>query len=444
MAAVPPFPASETTAALPSRPFALGVNHRTAPSALRERLYIAEDVIPAVLASLRQVGLSQAIVLSTCDRTEIIGYHPAPQEAVRLASEQLARIGNLSVDDLTGRMLVLQDEAAVEHLFAIAASLESVVVGEPQVLGQVREAYRLAGAAGSIEGDLDRLMQACFATAKRIRSETAIGRRSISMASAALQVARDVHGALERCSALIIGAGEMGELLATKLREAGIGRLAVADSLALRAQATARRLGAQVVDFATLPAALADADIVLTALGHGAVVIDAAAMRAALRRRRQRPVFLIDAAVPRDIAPAVGELDAAFLYNLDDLERIAEQGREQRGQEAEKGWVLLREAVASFVQAAAAREAVPVLAALRSAFEAARAKLLAEQPGLSAEEATRLLINRLLHHPSEVLRDAGLSGSERAAREKILAKLFALENDQRPAPGGAADDCESK
>lgn len=211
---------------MPLLPFAVGVNHRTAPSPLRERLYVAEDAMPAVLAGLRQAGLTQAIVLSTCDRTEIIGYHAEPPEAVRLATRELARIGALTAVDLTGRMLVLQGEPAIEHLFAVAASLESVVVGEPQVLGQVREAYRLAGEAGLIGAELDRLMQACFATAKRTRSETAIGRRSISMASAALQVARDVHGALERCSALIIGAGDMGELLATKLREAGIGRLA--------------------------------------------------------------------------------------------------------------------------------------------------------------------------------------------------------------------------
>lgn len=441
MAAVPPLMTS-LVSVLPPLPFAVGVNHRTAPSALRERLYIAEDAVPAVLAGLRQAGLTQAIVLSTCDRTEIIGYHAAPAEAIRLATTELARIGNLSAVELTGRMLVLQGEPAIEHLFAIAASLESVVVGEPQVLGQVREAYRLAGDAGLIGMELDRLMQACLATAKRIRSETAIGRRSISMASAALQVARDVHGALQGCGALMIGAGDMGELLAAKLREAGIGRLAVADSLALRAQATARRLGAQVVDFEDLPAALADADIVLTGLGHGKVVIDADLMRATLRRRRQRPVFLIDAAVPRDIAPAVGEIDEAFLYNLDDLERIAEQGRARRGQEAEKGWAILRAGVASFSQAMAGRDAAPVLTALRGAFEAARAKLLAEQPGLSAEDATRLLIHRLLHRPSEVLRDAALAGSDRAALESLLAKLFELESDARPAPDGAAADRE--
>jgi glutamyl-tRNA reductase len=250
----------------------------------------------------------------------------------------------------------------------------------------------------------------------------------------AVQVARDVHGALDRCAALIIGAGEMGELLAAKLREAGIGRLAVADSLGLRAQATARRLGAQIVPFDDLATALADADIVLTALGHGTVVIDAPLMRATLRRRRQRPMFLIDAAVPGDIAPAVNEIEEAFLYDLGDLERIAQEGREQREQEAAKGWAILREAVAGFTRDSAARDAVPALAALRGAFETARASLLAEQPGISAEEATRLLINRLLHRPSEVLRDTAIAGGDRAALEKLLLTLFELDSAERPAP----------
>lgn len=442
MAGVPPFPEPKGSASAPI-PFAVGVNHRTAPSSLRERLYVAEDNLAATLADLRQAGLTQAILLSTCDRTEIVGCHAEPAEAARIAARELARIGQLAIHDLTGHLLVLQGEPAIEHLFAVAASLDSLVIGEPQVLGQVREAYRLAGEAGVIGAELDRLMQTCFAVAKRVRSETAIGRRSISMATVALQVARDVHGALDRCAALIIGAGEMGELLAGKLREAGIGRLTVADSLALRAQATARRLSAQVVPFDDLPTALAEADIVLTALGHGTVVIDAALMRATLRRRRQRPVFLIDAAVPGDIAPAVNQIDEAFLYDLNDLERLAHEGREQRGQEAEKGWVILRECVATFTREVAVRDAVPALAALRGAFETARASLLAEQPGLSADEATRLLINRLLHRPSQVLRDAAMTGQDAAALERLLTTLFELDSDDRPAQLRPAGDREA-
>lgn len=429
--------------ATPSVPFAVGVNHRTAPSDLRERLYIGEDAVPGFLARLREGGLTQVVALSTCDRTEIIGLHADAAAAIRIAAGELSRLGGFAPYELTGHLLVLQGEAVIEHLFAVAASLDSVVVGEPQILGQLRESYRLAGEAGLVEGELDRLMQAALAAAKRVRSETGIGRRSISMATVALQVAREVHGALDRCAALFIGAGEMGELLASKLREAGIGRLVVTDSLSLRAQATARRLAAQIAPFDDLATALADADIVLTALGRGVIVIDAPLMQATLRRRRQKPVFLIDAAVPGDIAPAVNNIDEAFLYDLEDLERLAQEGRELRGQEAEKGWVLVREAVAAYVRDSAARDAVPALAALRAYFESARGTLLAEQPGLSAEEATRLLINRLLHRPSEVLRTAVAAGADRAALENLLVKLFAIETEDRPAPESDAAGNES-
>ena len=443
MAVAPPIDQSSAPAASPVA-FAVGVNHRTAPPDLRDRLYIGEEAMAEFLASLRRAGMTQAIALSTCDRTEIIGVHGDAAVAVRIGAAELARIGGFTAQTLAGHLLVLQGEPAVEHLFAVAASLDSVVVGEPQVLGQVREAYRLAGDAGLIEGELDRLMQAAFTAARRVRNETAIGRRSISMATVALQTAREVHGALDRCAALFIGAGEMGELLAARMREAGIGRLAVADSLALRAQATARRLGAQIVPFDDLATALADADIVLSALGHGTVVIDAPLMRATLRRRRQRPVFLIDAAVPGDIAPAVNELDEAFLYNLDDLERIAQEGREQRRQEADQGWTILREAVAAYGRDIAARGVVPSLAALRATFESARIRLLAEQPGLSAEEATRLLINRLLHRPTEALRQAVAEGGDRAALESLLARLFDFDGMDGTARDGAADRDKSE
>lgn len=434
MAVAPPYGTAHAAADAPA-PFVVGVNHRTAPADLRERLYIGDEAMPAFLAGLRRAGVMQALALSTCDRTEIVGVQADAGEAIRIAAQALGRFGGLLADELAGQLLVLQGAPAVEHLFAVAASLDSVVVGEPQVLGQVRQAYRLAAEAGLVEGELDRLMQAAFATAKRVRSETAIGERSISMATAALQVAREVHGSLERCTALFIGAGEMGELLAAKLREAGIGRLAVADSLAVRGQATARRLAAEIVALDDLESALPQADVVLSALGRGVVVIDADLMRRTLRRRRQRPVFLIDAAVPGDIAPAVNDIDEAFLYDLGDLERIAREGRAQRGQEAEKGWAILRQAAADYARQSASREAVPAVATLRAHFEASRAALLVEQPTLTAEEATRLLINRLLHRPSEALRQAAADGADAAALEALLHKLFAPDAHERSPTG---------
>ena len=408
--------------------FVVGVDHRTCPTGLRERLFLSEATLPAFLAGLRAEGLDQALVVSTCDRTEVVGWHGDGAEAVARAARRLAALGGFGEAELAGLLTIRHGWAAVEHVFAVAASLESAIVGEPQVLGQVREAYRQAAAAGLIGGELDRVMQGAFAAAKRVRTETTIGARAVSIAAAALQVAREVHGALDRRSALFVGAGEMAEMFADKLREAGVSRFLVADSLAVRAQTTAKRLNAHVYGLDDLESAVAEADIVLCALGRGSVVVTSDLVRAALRRRRQRPLFLVDAAVPGDIAPAVNDVEEAFLYSLDDLENVAREGRAQRDQAAADAWMILRASVADHLRAAAARDAVPAIAALRGHFEATRARLLAEQPSLSAEEATRLLINRLLHTPSEALRSLATEGQ---SPETLLDRLFGLSDPDR-------------
>lgn len=410
--------------------FVVGVDHRTCPTGLRERLFLSEAMLPAFLAGLRADGLCQALVVSTCDRTEVVGWHADGADAVARAARRLATLGGFGDPELAGLLTIRHGPAAVEHVFAVAASLESAIVGEPQVLGQVREAYRQAALAGLIGSEIDRVMQGAFAAAKRVRTETAIGERAVSIAAAALQVAREVHGALDRRAALFVGAGEMAEMFAERLREAGVSRFLVADSLAVRAQTTAKRLGAHVYGLDDLETAVAEADIVLCALGRGSVIVGPELVRAALRRRRQRPLFLVDAAVPGDIAPAVNDVEEAFLYSLDDLENVAREGRAKRDEAAAAAWAILRAAVADHLRAAAAREAVPAIAALRAHFETTRARLLAEQPSLSAEEATRLLINRLLHAPSEALRAMTLDGQQ---PEDLLNRLFGIDDSLDPS-----------
>lgn len=421
-------PGESSSASSSGDVFVVGVDHRTCPAVLRERLFLSEAALPAFLAALRADGLDQALVISTCDRTEVIGWHGDGGEAVARAARRLAALGAFGDADLAALLAIRHGPAALEHVFAVAASLESGIVGEPQVLGQLRDAYRQAAAAGLIGGELDRVMQGAFAAAKRVRSETAIGERAVSIAAAALQVAREVHGALDRRAALFVGAGEMAEMFADKLREAGVSRFLVADSLAVRAQTTAKRLGAHVYGLDDLETAVAEADIVLCALGRGSVIVGPDLVRAALRRRRQRPLFLVDAAVPGDIAPAVNDVEEAFLYSLDDLENVAREGRAKRDEAAAAAWMILRASVADHLRAAAAREAVPAIASLRAHFETTRARLLAEQPNLSAEDATRLLINRLLHAPSEALRDLAAKGE---SPENLLGRLFGLSDPDR-------------
>lgn len=431
----------------PNQLVVMGASHDTSSLAVRDSLFMEENALPAFLDRLRLSGFDQALVLSTCDRTEVAVLHPQPADAAEVISVAFGDASGLGVDGLAGQLFVLEGEEALEHLFAVAASLESLVIGEPQVLGQVKASHRIAAEAHMMGAELDRIMQAAFAAAKRARSETMIGQSAVSIAAAAVQVARDVHGDLSGATALIIGGGEMGDLVAAKLMDVGLTQLTVADSVSRRAEAMARRFSCHVVPFDPLAPALTDADIVLSAVGRGSYVISADMVREALHRRRQRPIFLVDAAIPGDIDPAVDRLDEAFLYGLNDLERIATEGREKREAAAARAWDIVHEEVARFRQSASARDAVPTLVAIRGHFEDVRFRVLADNPGADANEATRLLINRLLHGPSQALRDladeadTGNPDAAPGALERLLRRLFAM-GAAEAAKGGAKEPKE--
>ena len=408
------------------RPLIVGANHRSSSLILRDRLFVEDAQVPGFLERLRQAGIGQALVLSTCDRVEVQAIHPQPVAGAALLMEALAAHGGVTADDLDGQVYVLADADAVRHVFAVTASLDSQVVGEPQVLGQVKACHRLAHAAGMSGPDLEALLQAAYGAAKRVRGETAIGERPVSMAAAAVQVARDVHGDLGRCSGLLIGAGDMAELIAGNLVGAGLAHLGVTHPTEARAEAVARALQCHVAPFDQLAGLLAAADVVVTSLGSRRHTLGADMVDAALRQRRRRPVFLIDAAIPGDVEPAVNRIDEAFLYDLGDLERVALEGRDSREAEARAASAILDQAVGEFVRGRAERAAVPTLARLRRHFEDARETALAEFPD-DAAEATRRLVNRLLHEPSEALR--GMAADDTAqwtAAEDTLERLFRL------------------
>ena len=397
---------------------------------MRDRVFTEPEEVPALLARLAGLGLRQAVWLATCDRIEVVLAHPRAAAAVAAVTDILVERAGTG---LGTQVRALTGAAAVRHLFAVAASLDSQVVGEPQVLGQVKAAYRQSLAAGLIGSELEALMQAAFAVAKRIRSETTITERPTSIAAAAVDIARDLHGDLGRRKGLLVGLGDMGVLMAAQLREAGLGTLTVMTPVDARAELAAQRLRCHYARFDTLTAGLAAADIVVTAVGLGRHILSADAVNEAVRRRRQQPVFIIDAALPTDVEPAVGEIEAAFLYDLADLERVALRGRVSREAAATAAWALLDQALAGFVRDRAERSAVPIVAALRRHFEACRRDVLAESGALGTEEVSRRLVNRLLHRPSEALRhlaaDAGGASTlaERAAVERSLKMLFRLE-----------------
>ncbi len=428
---------SDTFAA---RYIAVGANHRSSVMALRDRLFIEPAAVPAFIERLRAGGLCQGIVLSTCDRIEVQAAHPDPAAAVRVILAAFAAHGEIAPAELNGQTYALIDEDAVRQAFAVAGSLDSLVVGEPEVLGQVKDAYALSREIGFSGVEMDALMQAALAAAKRIRSETAIGRRPVSIAAAAVEVAREILGDLGSRRGLIVGGGDMGEIIARELQAAGLKDLTVVHPNERRAEAAASSFGCHAASLEPIAERLAAADVVVASLGQRRHLVGAQAVREALRLRRRRPIFLIDAAVPGDIEPAVNDIDGAFLYTLDDLERVAMQGRSVREQEADNARRVLDEEVAVFLKARAERAAVPALAALRRAFEDARVAALKDAGG-DADKATRLLVNRLLHAPSEALRGlaAGSAGGpEMRAVEQALKDLFGVTI--LPPKGGPDDE----
>jgi len=412
--------------------FVIGISHRTWTGSLRDRLVTEPGEVPAALDRLREAGLTQAVWLATCDRVEVVAADPHPAGAALAVARVMAARAGVDDGELAGPLRTLTGLEAVRHVFAVASSLDSQVVGEPQVLGQLKAAYRQSVAAGLAGSELEALMQAAFAVAKRVRSETAITERPTSIAAAAVDIARDLHGDLVRRKGLLIGLGDMGLLMVDQLREAGLGALTVTTPVDARAEAAARRLGCHYAPFADLETVLAGADVVISAVGLGRRIVTADPVIAALRRRRRQPIFIIDAALPTDVDPAVGEIDAAFVYDLADLERVALRGRVSREAAAAAAWAMVEHAVAGFGRDRAERAATPIVAALRRHFDAERRRVLADGAGPDPDEATRRLVNRLLHAPCEALRRLaaepdGIGLAERAAAERLLRTLFRLD-----------------
>ncbi len=423
----------------PGRLFTAGLDHRTSTLDLRDRVFIAEGEMRGFLAALRQAGIDQAIVMSTCDRIEVQGAHHRPEEAARAVTRLFAARAREPEAVIAARVAICTDGAALRRIFGVAAALESQVLGEPQVLGQVKSAHQLARAAGMTGPELEAALQAAYGAAKRTRSETAIGERPVTLASAALQLARDVHGDMARCTGLLVGTGELGELMADHLRAAGLRSLAVTAPSGGRAEDIGRRLSSHVVSFADMESEMANADIVITALGSGRHLIGPEAMKDIMVRRRRRAVFVVDLGIPADVDPRVETLDGVFRYDLDDLEKVTMSGRASRGAAAAEAWGIIEQELAMFARSRAERDAVPAIAALRRHFESARGQAL-RQAGNDAERATELLVNRLLHNPSEALRQIAAmdGGGDRVMAEHLIRKLFRLDES------GPGEDEESR
>jgi glutamyl-tRNA reductase len=409
-----------------SRLLLMGVSARSVAAGPRERLFAEEPDQARLIAALQALDCEEGLVLATCERLEfLVVVRPGQRPAARLL-QLIAEAAGCAPAELAGQSYSHQGEDALRHLFAVAASLESQVLGEPQILGQVKQGYRAAREAALAGPFLSAAARAAFAAAKRARRETAIGQQAHSMATVAVEVARDLFGRFEDRNLLWLGLGEMGEMLSEDFAAAGLAQRLVMHPSERRAEAVARRLGCNFAPWEELDLHLADADIVLSDAGVGRFILLKQQVAAALKRRRARPMLLIDAGVPSDIEPGSGELEDAFVYDLDDLERLASHGSGGRAAAGAMAWGIVEEELAAFLRAQAERPAAPAVVALRRHFEAVRREVLAAGAG-DTEAATRLLVNKLLHRPSEALRRSVAEDPELAAQlEDMLRRLFDL------------------
>ena len=412
---------------------ALGINHQTAPVSLRERVAFADDALASALASLKALStVHEVALLSTCNRTEL--YAVADDEG-RALGDWLARHDD-DADDLHGYLYWHYDANAARHLFRVATGLDSLVLGEPQILGQVKHAWAAARAAGSLGNQLDRLFQHAFVTAKRARTDTRIGANPVSIASAAVRLAQGTFARPEDSSVLLIGAGETIELVARHLAQAQVKRLLIANRTLGHAQALASRHGGVALPLAEIDRHLGSVDIVFSATASREPVLQRAQVASALAQLRHRPMLLLDLAVPRDIATDVGTLKDVFLYTIDDLERVVEDNRRSRREAAEAAEAIVELQVSRFVDTLAATGRTAPLKRLRAHGELARADVLAKarqqlasglDPDAALEFLAYTLTNRLLHAPTIALREAALTGDGELAR--AAEKLFPAEQE---------------
>ncbi len=415
----------------------VGLNHQTAPLALRERIAFVPDEVGETIVRLRdRLGspdagrLTEAAIVSTCNRTELYCAVEEPQRAGHALTAFLADAKRLDADDFRRVSYALPQANAVRHAFRVASGLDSMVLGEPQILGQMKQAERLARSVGGMGLLLNHLFQRTFAVAKEVRSTTEIGTQSVSMAAAAVRVAERIFGDLSDSHLLMVGAGEMIELTATHFAARRPKTITVANRTAERAQALADRLHGQSMRLAELPEALARYDIVVSCTASSLPIIGLGMVERAIRARRHRPMFIVDLAVPRDVEPEVARLDDVYVYSVDDLGKIVQSGSETRQAAVAQAEAIIETRVRDFEAWLKSRAAVPVIQELRSRadslreheLERARRRLAAGEPAdMVLEQLAQALTNKFLHAPLAALHQS--AAEEDPARARLVSAL---------------------
>jgi len=417
---------------------ALGINHNSAAVEVRERVAFAPEQVSEALAdACSDALLDEVVILSTCNRTEL---YAIASDGIPLADKArqvivwMANYHHLSADELRQCAYHFEAEEALQHMMQVASGLDSMVLGEPQILGQMKSAYAVANTAGTVAGELGRLFRRVFSVAKRVRTDTAIGENPVSVAYAAVDLAGHIFSDLKTCSALLVGAGETIELVARHLIEAGVSKIVIANRTLGRARELAQKFGAEAVLLSEIPEQLGDADIVITSTASQLPILGKGAVEHALKQRKHRPMLMVDIAVPRDIEAQVGELNDVYLYSVDDLREIVDQNLRSRQSEARKADVIIEEGVRHYISEVRSLDAVDTVKEYRQMADEVRDQelqraLRALARGDDASQVAALLArgvtNKLIHSPTTRLKEASAAG-----RKDILAtarKLLGLD-----------------
>jgi glutamyl-tRNA reductase len=395
-----------------------GLSHHTAPVDLREKLALPEAALPDALHELQNLGASEAVILSTCNRVEIALTSPDDEQPEAIM-ERFMKAWQGSATAFEGQLYQKESRAAIQHLFRVAASLDSMVVGEPQVLGQLKSAYAIAKTEGTVGGLLEQVLTRAFSVAKRVRTETGIGQMAVSVSYAAVELARTIFdGSLKDRSVLIIGSGKMGELAAKHLQRSGARRIFVTNRTWERAEEMAALFQGRAVEYTEFAGMLHEVDIVVASSGAAHYILGREEMQRAIVARKNKPMFLIDIAVPRNIDPAVNKVDNVFLYDVDDLERVVNANIQERSKHAEQAEAIVTDEVERMVARLKLEEVTPTIIGLQEQLEGIRvgevARALRRMPGLTPEQQrmveaqleamSKSIVNKIAHLPISALR----------------------------------------
>lgn len=416
-----------------------GINHRTAPVEIREKLAFRAEDIPAALIEMQARGAKEALILSTCNRVEVTAAVTEDLSPDTLLEAILMGRDGLSIEAIRPHFYLFEESDAIRHLFRVASSLDSMIVGEPQILGQLKEAYAQARDQGTIGSVLDPVLTRAFSVAKRVRSETEIGHNAVSVSYAAVELAREIFGSLNKKRVLIVGAGKMSEGTARHLLQAGAAEILITNRTAGRAGELARLFRGEIIAYDMFPQRLAEIDIVIASSAAPGYVLTRDTVRRAIEARKNRPMFLIDIGVPRNVDPEVDTLEHAFLYDIDDLQRLADRNLEARREVAEQAENIVAEEVRRFQARLRVRDVTPTILSLQEQLEAIRLDVLERYRGrlgvLSAEQEqaleglTRSIVHKIAHGPiSEMRRHAAQTAGEGREGELISAvrRIFRL------------------